>query len=112
MTSNSLPPPVQAVMQDYIGQVDGALPGLLAGVYLHGSVALGAYQHGLSDIDFITVASRTCEAHELAVLQAIHQALEMEQDASRCAHMLVRLALQGGAPDNVTVIIADVVDEP
>ena len=33
MTSNSLPPPVQAVMQDYIGQVDGALPGLLAGVY-------------------------------------------------------------------------------
>jgi protein phosphatase len=43
--------------------------------------------------------------------EAIHQALEMEQDASRCAHMLVRLALQGGAPDNVTVIIADVVDE-
>ena len=43
--------------------------------------------------------------------EAIHQALEMEQDAARCAHMLVRLALQGGAPDNVTVIVADVVDE-
>jgi protein phosphatase len=41
--------------------------------------------------------------------EAIHEALEMEPDPIRCAHMLVRLALQGGAPDNVTVIVADVV---
>jgi protein phosphatase len=40
--------------------------------------------------------------------EAIHEALEMEPDPARCAHMLVRLALQAGAPDNVTVIIADV----
>jgi protein phosphatase len=41
--------------------------------------------------------------------EAIHNALEMEPDPARCAAMLVRLALQNGAPDNVTVIIADVV---
>ncbi|HEY7225516.1 MAG TPA: protein phosphatase 2C domain-containing protein [Micromonosporaceae bacterium] len=40
--------------------------------------------------------------------EAIHDALEMEPDPGRCAHMLVRLALQAGAPDNVTVIVADV----
>jgi protein phosphatase len=43
--------------------------------------------------------------------EAIHNALEMEPDPARCAQILVRAALQAGAPDNVTVIIADVVPE-
>jgi protein phosphatase len=41
--------------------------------------------------------------------EAIHQALEMEPDPGRCAQILIRLALQAGAPDNVTVVVADVV---
>ncbi len=41
--------------------------------------------------------------------ESIQQALEMEADPTRCAQLLVRLALQAGAPDNVTVIVADVV---
>lgn len=41
--------------------------------------------------------------------EAIHNALEMEPDPARCAQILVRAALQAGAPDNVTVVVADVV---
>lgn len=33
-----------------------------------------------------------------------------EPDADACADQLVELALRGGAPDNVTVVVADIVD--
>ena len=44
--------------------------------------------------------------------EAIRHALEMEPDPARCAQILVRAALQAGAPDNVTVVVADVVGGP
>ena len=40
--------------------------------------------------------------------KAIQGALEMEVDPGRCAQTLVRHALRGGGPDNVTVIVADI----
>lgn len=50
---------------------------------------------GLSDVvDFDTIA-RTMR----------------ESDVATCAETLIRLALDGGGPDNVTVIVADVVDD-
>lgn len=48
---------------------------MLVGLYVHGSLALGAFQHGLSDIDFITITSRRCTASDLASLRIIHQTL-------------------------------------
>jgi serine/threonine protein phosphatase PrpC len=41
---------------------------------------------------------------------AIADALSSEPDPDHCARLLVQLALQGGAPDNVTVIVADVAE--
>jgi hypothetical protein len=73
--SSDLPLLVQTALDDYIDQVHSVLPGLVAGLYVHGSVALGTYQPGLSDIDFIVVTSRTCTDQDIAALRAIHQAL-------------------------------------
>jgi protein phosphatase len=40
------------------------------------------------------------------------EALAAEPDPARCADRLVELALRGGGPDNITCIVADVVDSP
>ncbi|MCV2392820.1 Stp1/IreP family PP2C-type Ser/Thr phosphatase [Actinotalea sp. M2MS4P-6] len=38
------------------------------------------------------------------------ETLLVERDVDRCADQLVQLALRGGAPDNVTVVVGDVLD--
>lgn len=42
--------------------------------------------------------------------EVIAEALASEPDPDHCARLLVQLALRAGAPDNVTVIIADVAE--
>jgi hypothetical protein len=51
----TLPDDVQRTVARYVRHVDRALPGRVAGFYLVGSVALGAYRSGRSDIDFVAV---------------------------------------------------------
>ncbi len=43
--------------------------------------------------------------------EAIADALSSEPDVNRCAQLLVRLALEAGAPDNITVIVVDVAED-
>ena len=71
----SLPPTAQQVLDEYIAAIQAALPGLLAGVYVHGSLALDAYTPGLSDIDFISITSRRCTANDTNTLRALHHTL-------------------------------------
>ena len=42
--------------------------------------------------------------------QTLHQALSTVRDPDKAALQLVELALKGGGPDNITCIVADVVD--
>ena len=49
------PGDVRHTVGRYLRTVDRLLPGRIAGFYLVGSVALGAYRRGRSDIDFVAV---------------------------------------------------------
>jgi hypothetical protein len=73
--STEVPPSVQQVLDEYIALVHDALPDLLAGMYLHGSLSLGAFDPRLSDIDFITITNRRCTATDIEALRVIHQTL-------------------------------------
>src|SRR5215212_1686527 len=73
--SATIPESVQQVLNEYIALVHQALPGLLTGVYLHGSVALNAFNPGLSDVDFISITSRRCTATDVDALRTLHHTL-------------------------------------
>ena len=70
---NRVPAPIQPLLAAYLAALEQALPGLMAACYLHGSIALDAFDLQLSDIDFITVVSRDCTPDDIARLRAIHQ---------------------------------------
>jgi hypothetical protein len=72
---STLPQLVQQVLNEYLALAHAAVPGLLDGVYLHGSLALDAYNPGLSDIDFIGVTARRCTAADIERLRTLHQTL-------------------------------------
>ncbi|MER7463647.1 aminoglycoside adenylyltransferase domain-containing protein [Streptomyces sp. NPDC097981] len=57
MPSPSLPPEVRRSAGAYLEAADRAVPGLVEGLYLHGSLTYGDYRPGRSDIDFVAVLS-------------------------------------------------------
>ncbi|MFJ9870336.1 nucleotidyltransferase domain-containing protein [Streptomyces sp. NPDC101165] len=57
MTPLSLPDEVRQSGQSYLQLTDEAVPGLVKGLYLHGSLAYGDFRPGRSDIDFLAVLS-------------------------------------------------------
>jgi hypothetical protein len=63
---------VETTVARYLAAVDTALPGFVESLYLTGSVALGAYQPGVSDIDTVIVTSRRPDPGDLAALASVH----------------------------------------
>lgn len=75
MLDQRIPEPIRPLLQDYLRLLSEKLPDLTEAIYLHGSIALGAFNARLSDIDFITVLHHCPTADEIRCLQTIHQTL-------------------------------------
>ncbi|WP_218184887.1 aminoglycoside adenylyltransferase domain-containing protein [Paenibacillus sp. 1_12] len=71
-----IPNELQPLLQDYAAGICSALPDVISGIYLQGSIALDGFIPGRSDIDFITVISRQLLEEELRELHAIHEQLK------------------------------------
>jgi Aminoglycoside adenylyltransferase, C-terminal domain/Nucleotidyltransferase domain len=56
----------------YVAHLDRLVPAALAGFYLVGSVALGAYRDGRSDVDFVAVLDSEVGSAELRRLRLLH----------------------------------------
>jgi hypothetical protein len=69
------PHEVRTVCDAYLAAVDDALPGLVEGLYLHGSLGFGEWYSGRSDVDFVAVSSRGPDPAEVRVLERLHERL-------------------------------------
>jgi hypothetical protein len=59
-------------IDDLLARLDRALPGRVAGFYVVGSVCLGAFREGRSDIDFVAVIDGGLDPLELRRLRGVH----------------------------------------
>jgi hypothetical protein len=73
-----LPRQVEMVLYDYINSLDEYFPNTIDGIYLHGSVAINAYEDNSSDIDFLTVTNRRLSEEDSEALSFIHHALSLK----------------------------------
>jgi len=64
--------PVALPVHRYLRLADRLLPEKIAGFYLTGSVALGAYRPGRSDIDFVAVLDGDTSRAEVGRLRLLH----------------------------------------
>ncbi|MEM9952090.1 MAG: aminoglycoside adenylyltransferase domain-containing protein [Chloroflexota bacterium] len=67
-----LPQDVSEILSILIEKIQQTAPELLNGLYLYGSLALGAYQSEKSDIDFVVTFNHPCTEDDFKILQQIH----------------------------------------
>ncbi|GAA4950546.1 hypothetical protein HD597_002588 [Nonomuraea thailandensis] len=69
-----LPSEVERAVSRYLSVADRLLPGRIRGFYVVGSVALGAWQAGRSDIDFVATVDDDLGERDLRRLSLLHKA--------------------------------------
>jgi hypothetical protein len=67
-----IPTLVNQILKEYKELLNGNLPHSIAGIYLHGSIALNAFDES-SDLDFLTVVNRSLTDEDIQALAQIHQ---------------------------------------
>ncbi|MFC7370592.1 aminoglycoside adenylyltransferase domain-containing protein [Fictibacillus iocasae] len=73
-----LPAKVHEVLRTYFHAMNSELPDLLSSFYVIGSLSLGAFIEGRSDIDFVAVTKRPLSEPEILQLQRIHRMLKKQ----------------------------------
>ncbi len=73
--SNRIPEVICPLLQAYLDQLNQQLPGFVQGIYLHGSIALDAFDEARSDIDTLVVISRIATEDDIQKLTVIHQTI-------------------------------------
>ncbi|GHC93989.1 hypothetical protein GCM10007079_44010 [Nocardiopsis terrae] len=71
-------PRVQTLTQAFLANADQEAPGLVQGLYLTGSIALGDFRPHTSDVDFVVVTGRRVERGDLDTLRRIHARTRQE----------------------------------
>ena len=99
--SDTIPDDVDRTVTRFLDRLDRVLPGRVTGLYLVGSVALGAYRPGRSDIDVVAVLDvadgERLPAADVRRLRAAHLVSGLRAGAAALAggHLLFPGAING-----------------
>jgi len=96
-----LPDVVVAVCHGHAALLDEQVPGLLDGLYLHGSLGFGGEFHGGSDIDFVALTSRRPTESDVEVLRGVHAELARRWPEPQYDGFYVTATDLAGSPDVV-----------
>jgi hypothetical protein len=70
-----IPSILHPFLDDYTSRIRTVLGDALTGIYLHGSIALDAFNERSSDIDFVTIIEQALTPKEIAAIGSIHRRL-------------------------------------
>ncbi len=73
MDAQHLPVDAHQRIETLLADLDQALPDVISGLHVVGSIALGDYQPGRSDIDVIVVTRHPLGGADVATVDAVHQ---------------------------------------
>ncbi|TQR21638.1 nucleotidyltransferase domain-containing protein [Psychrobacillus vulpis] len=103
---NQLPISVQNFMQNYLNALNKNLPSnLIEGVYIYGSIALGAFNEAKSDIDFIVSLKRSANAKELEFITNVHSQMNNTEYGKRMDGVYVRASLVGKTNEELSTYL-------
>ena len=90
-------------MARYLRLADRLLPARVVGLYVVGSIALGAYREARSDVDLVVVLDRRLARHEVRRVRA----LQLASGARTSARALVRGRWEQPGTCNATFVVED-----
>ena len=73
---NNIPEKANEILMEHIYLIESKIPNLLEAYYIYGSVCLGAFNYGVSDIDFIVVVKRIVTETDITILKEIHRKIK------------------------------------
>ncbi|MGQ0438911.1 nucleotidyltransferase domain-containing protein, partial [Bacillus sp. B-TM1] len=102
VVKHALPKEVEQLMEQYIvGLKEIFLDEKIVGVYIYGSIALGAFHAETSDVDFVTVISDPVNEAEKQQLVELHKKLSGSTLGKRMDGMYIPLADLGKYNDEM-----------
>lgn len=69
---NYIPEEAKEIINEHTNMIETNLPNFLEAYYIYGSVSLGAFDYGTSDLDFIAVVKRKANEKDINILKKIH----------------------------------------
>ena len=75
---SNIPERVNQILNEYFDLFESRLPNVLKAYVIFGSVSLGAFNDGFSDIDFVAVVNRKFTEADLGVLKEVHNSIKIQ----------------------------------